>query len=356
MARRRRKVQWGELWRTLKISLLFTLPSAFLFARSVQSYLLISAAFSLPMAVNVFLAGQFVLADAKRWPLLKAVVVTALTFLTVAAVSLSIGLYAAISVASGKALLDPGVGRAFLQSVQTPFILVGFAIALLAMPLVSFLGAVSRKMGPGVLRSWLLGRYHHPRQEERVFLFLDLKGSTTLAEQLGDLKFSALIRDFFSDLAEPIAESHGEVSHYIGDEAVISFRPERALSKADCILCHFRCKAALRAEAAHYLEEYGVLPDFKSGLHMGQVVTTEVGVNKSEIVFHGDVLNTASRIQGKCSELGTDLLISHTVMEKATLPPSLTAHPFGTHELKGKQERVELWTVSQSEGNEAEVK
>lgn len=356
MGRRKRRVQWGEFWRTLKISLLFTLPSAFFFAKSFEGYLLISAAFSLPMAVNVFLAGQFVLAEAKRWPLLKAVLVTAITFLTVALVSMSIGLYAAIAVVSDKAPLDPVVGQIFRQAIQSPFIIIGFSIALLSMPLVSFVGAVSRKMGPGVLVSWLLGRYHLPRQEERVFMFLDLKGSTALGEQLGDLKFSALIRDFFSDLADPIAQSHGEVSHYIGDEAVISFRPERALAKADCILCHFRCKAALKAEAAHYLEEYGFLPDFKSGLHMGPVVTTEVGINKSEIVFHGDVLNTTSRIQGKCNDLETDLLVSESVMERAPLPPGLTARSLGPHELKGKQERVVLFSVTESAEAGAEVK
>ena len=56
---------------------------------------------------------------------------------------------------------------------------------LLLSALFNFLKQVSRKFGSGVMLGLLMGRYHNPREDERIFMFLDLKASTTHAEKLG---------------------------------------------------------------------------------------------------------------------------------------------------------------------------
>jgi adenylate cyclase len=43
------------------------------------------------------------------------------------------------------------------------------------------------------------------------------------------------------------------------------------------------------------------VPEFKGALHGGNVVVSEVGKYKSEIAYHGDVLNTTSRMLGQMS-------------------------------------------------------
>jgi hypothetical protein len=48
-----------------------------------------------------------------------------------------------------------------------------------------FVLQISRIVGGRTLRDWVLGRYHRPREEERFFLFVDLAGSTALAERIG---------------------------------------------------------------------------------------------------------------------------------------------------------------------------
>jgi adenylate cyclase len=208
--------------------------------------------------------------------------------------------------------------------------------------LILFVRGIARKLGPRVLLDWLLGRYYSPRVEERIFMFLDMRDSTAIAESLGDLRFSALIRDFFDDLSGPIIETYGEVSHYIGDEAVLTWRPERGLPEARCLQCFFRFQFVLEQRSTHYVKQYGFVPQFKAGVHIGSVVATEVGKLKSEIVFHGDVLNTAARAQTICRELGANLLVTGTLTDRLPSVSWLKLADVGEIALKGKATPVAL--------------
>jgi adenylate cyclase len=209
----------------------------------------------------------------------------------------------------------------------------------------SCISQVSRKLGPGVLWNWVTGKYHEPREEERIFMFLDIKDSTMLGERLGNLKFSALVRDFFSDLTRPLIECKGEVSHYIGDEAVLTWTPPRGLARANCLRFFFSLKEEIRSKSAHYEGKYGVVPSFKAGVHIGPVVATEVGQLKSEIVYHGDVLNTASRLQSHCNVTRDDLLVSGDLMARLQLPEGWHAHSLGSVLFKGKEHEVKVFGV-----------
>lgn len=223
------------------------------------------------------------------------------------------------------------------------------AIAIMLALVASFLISVSRKLGPGEMRNWMLGRYHQPREEERIFMFLDMKDSTALAEQLGNLKFSALVRDFFVDLTPALLESHGAVSHYIGDEAVISWPLQKGLKNSTCMKCFARFAKEIESRAEKYRSKYGVVPGFKAGMHCGMVIATEVGTLKSEIVFHGDVLNTTARITSLCSELEHDFLISGDLAASVEPPINKVFKSLGSVALKGKSEEVELFAVVDSQ-------
>ncbi|HSR16624.1 MAG TPA: hypothetical protein VLM39_00910, partial [Ignavibacteriaceae bacterium] len=75
----------------------------------------------------------------------------------------------------------------------------------------------------------------------------------------------------------------------------------------------------------------------------------EVGDVKKEIVFHGDVLNTAARIQAQCNVLNQDLLISDTALEKINHSGKYYAKSLGIFKLRGKENEVELFAVSKAQ-------
>lgn len=224
---------------------------------------------------------------------------------------------------------------------------VGMAVAVGIAITLTLIFNISNKLGPGVLLNWMTGKYHDPKEETRFFMFLDIKDSTTLAEQLGNLKFSALVRDFFDDMSNACFETKAEVSHYIGDEAVISWRPDRGKLNGNCVRFFFIVRREIEKRDEYYRTRYGLVPGFKAGLHIGPVVATEVGKAKSEIVFHGDVMNTTARIQGLCASLNTDFLISEEARTFLAEESALfKMDDRGEQTLKGKAVPVRVHTVS----------
>ena len=205
---------------------------------------------------------------------------------------------------------------------------------------------INDKYGPGILKEFLLGRYFQPKREERIFMFLDLRASTMIAEKLGEARYFDFVREVFRDATTPILYSRGEIYQYVGDEIIVSWKVEQQLEEADCLSCFFEVRKALEKKKAKYEEKYGVVPEFKAGLHYGYVMAGEVGVVKRDIVFSGDVLNTAARIQSKCNELGVDILFSEFLLQKLSLSANLPVpQRVGNLELRGKQEKMVLYTV-----------
>ena len=75
----------------------------------------------------------------------------------------------------------------------------------------------------------------------------------------------------------------------------------------------------------------------------------EIGKIKREIAFSGDVLNTTSRIQGMCNELGVDILASEKFADVAyKLPKGVQKVKLGEEKLRGKSEEIGLVTYTHS--------
>ena len=199
-------------------------------------------------------------------------------------------------------------------------------------------------LGQGNFGKLLTGKFYRPREEQRIFMFLDLQSSTQLAEQLGHIDYSSLIQDCFNDLGV-VVEDGAEIYQYVGDEAVLTWKLKEGLSNESFVRAFFRFKEQIQSKANYYQQTYGVVPFFKAGIHAGTVTVTEIGKFKKEIAYHGDPINTAARIQGKCNELGADLLISQT-LEKHVKNDALDVHSVGSLLLRGKKKEMDLFSVT----------
>ncbi len=214
--------------------------------------------------------------------------------------------------------------------------------------IITFVLQVSQKFGPGMLWKFITGKYHHPKEEERIFLFVDLRDSTTIAEQLGHLKFSRLIQDCFFDLTNVIAKHRVDIYQYVGDEAILSWEKSIGITDNRCVWAYYDYMEILRSRKDYYLEQYGLEPFFKAGLHFGKVTVAEVGVIKREIAYHGDVLNTTARIQGECNKIGQPLLASEAITKSLALGPHFKSELLATTLLKGKLQPVKIYGVRQN--------
>lgn len=210
-----------------------------------------------------------------------------------------------------------------------------------------FLQVVKTKVGDRIMINLILGKYHNPMVETRIFMFLDMKDSTTHAENLGHIEFSSLIQDSLNDLTSAIIQHKVEVYQYVGDEAVLTWNLKDGFSNANCIGVYYTFMNTLKSRKLYYENKYGFVPFFKAGVHLGDVTVSEVGIVKREIAYHSDVLNTAARIQGKCNEFNAELLISEELKEKLDSPKFYNYQQIGGISLKGKQQLVNIYKVNQ---------
>jgi adenylate cyclase len=212
---------------------------------------------------------------------------------------------------------------------------------------ISFINQVNKKYGPGVLVPLLLGRYRNPKEEERIFMFMDLKSSTATAEKLGHLKYSAFIRDCFADINEVLYPFSAQVYQYVGDEVVVMWPEREGLKNNVCIGFYFACKKQFETRSEYYTSHYGFLPAFKAGLHIGKVTVVEIGEIKRDIAYHGDTLNTTARIQSVCNEFEKDFLASEYMMKRIGTVENIKTEHLGMILLRGKTNEVGIVSVSQ---------
>lgn len=201
---------------------------------------------------------------------------------------------------------------------------------------------INNKFGQGVFWNILRGKYNTPREEQRIFMFLDLNASTTIAERLGDKKYHAFLKDVFTDITNPIIDNKGEIYQYVGDEVVVAWKYEAGVQDSKCVQCFFDIKLHLRQLHGKYLRLYGVAPTFKAGMHCGRVVAGEVGIIKRDITYSGDVLNTTSRIQNMCKEFNEEVIVSGDLAASLHLTGKIAAQPLGTIKLRGKEKEMML--------------
>jgi adenylate cyclase len=174
-------------------------------------------------------------------------------------------------------------------------------------------------------------------------MFVDLKGSTSIAEKLTNKQFSSLLKDYFYDVSDAIIMFGGEIYQYVGDEVIVMWPVRR--KNVNCIRSFFKMEEIIESKKDRYLSKYGLVPEFKAGMHAGTVIVTTVGKQKKEIVYHGDVLNTTSRIEGKCNELKQKLLISEDMLDYINLEKDFILEKKDEIELRGKSQKLSLYGV-----------
>ena len=216
--------------------------------------------------------------------------------------------------------------------------------------LIHFVKQVDKKFGPGNLFRMLRGEFYSPKEVERIVMFLDLKSSTTIAEQLGHVKYSRFIQECFDEL-DIVNTFSAEIYQYVGDEVVLVWKPIKGLQNANCIKFFFSYRQLLVNKTEHFISKYDVVPNFKCGCHIGKVVMTEIGQIKREIAYHGDVMNSAARIQSQCNINNKVFLLSEKLYKSLSHLSFLNFEFINTVNLKGKINDVKIYSVEINENN-----
>jgi adenylate cyclase len=220
-----------------------------------------------------------------------------------------------------------------------------FTYFLVSVLFISFFLQMNRKIGPGNMFRLLIGRYHKPREEKRIFMFLDLKGSTTIAESIGHKAYSQLLRSCFHDLTDIILQYGAEIYQFVGDEVVLTWTEKDGLKNLNCLNTFFSFEQILEKRKNFYQKNFQVYPRFRAGMDLGLITVAEIGDIKREIAFHGDVLNTAARLQGICKNYDSKLLISEHLANAIESFNGFKKESLGAIRLRGKKEVLKVYRI-----------
>ena len=300
--------------------------------------------FGVVVGAEIFLAPTRLGHAIERLPFLitfaiKLLVYGGLIFLVVGG---SLGRQVAGAVAAS--LLSPDLVAAFHAQTASRPVLMVIAFLLLATGL--FALQMSRLVGERTLRDIVLGRYHRSRTEERFFLFVDVVGSTPLAERIGPAAVHRFLRDVFRLVSDPIDDCAGEVHQYVGDEIVITWTVAEGSEGARPIACFFAIVRALEQAAPEFERRFGTLARVHGALHAGPVIAGEVGGSRRAIVYHGDVMNTASRIEQATRDLGRLFLVSADALARLADREGFAFEDLGAQPLRGRAAAMQVYAVT----------
>lgn len=238
-----------------------------------------------------------------------------------------------------------GIQPTMALAPALPMILgITFAISIA----IALLTRVTRLIGGRVLINLMLGSYQRPRIERRIVLFLDLAGSTTLAERFGEAAIQRLIARFFVDIDTAFVDTGGEVLSYAGDGVIVTWRESGKARNGRAMEALIAADDAIFGLAASYEKEFGVTPGFRAGLHSGDVSVGEIGGQRRQISLFGDTMNVAARLQEAAKSVPGGWVASAAYLGRASLPGGLIARDLGSLELRGRNEAVRAYALERA--------
>lgn len=202
---------------------------------------------------------------------------------------------------------------------------------------------VSEKYSRGVFFNIMIGRYLQPKEERRIIMFLDLKDSTPIAEKLGHKEYFKFIRDFIFYISSGFIESNGRIYQYVGDEIVVWW-PESKENAHRSVASLLSTRKELNKQMDRFKRRYGIFPEYKAGIHTGNVTVGQVGIIKKDLVMSGNTINTAARIRSACTDLNQKFIVSKDVLDLLDMKDWQT-EPLGLVDLKGKNQEIELFAL-----------
>lgn len=208
---------------------------------------------------------------------------------------------------------------------------------------------VEELMGRRMFLGFLLGRYERPVAEERVVLTMDLVGSTTLAERMGDLRYFRFLNTTYSLMTDAILRNEADIHKYVGDEVIFTWPMRIGVRYENCLDLYFDIIDRIALHENDLKREFGVVPQYRAALHGGRVISAQIGHTKRALELSGDVMNSVSRMLGLAKDMKVDLLVSAELLARIpTAGERFTIGPQHIVPVKGRRREVRVHAVERN--------
>ena len=197
------------------------------------------------------------------------------------------------------------------------------------------------------------GAHAHPAERRIITVFFsDIKGFSSISEQLTASAMVNLLNAYFTAVTQVIRDHRGIIDKYIGDAVMAFWTPpfspgdQHAMDACLAALLYRQALVAFRCELPQLLGLRRNVPDFhvRMGLATGEVVIGTIGseTTKSYTVI-GDIVNTASRLEGINKLYGTGITIAEDTYRLAQQAVEVRELDFVT--VVGKTEPVRIFEL-----------
>ncbi|MGB5517115.1 MAG: adenylate/guanylate cyclase domain-containing protein [Gammaproteobacteria bacterium] len=175
-----------------------------------------------------------------------------------------------------------------------------------------------------------------------IVLATDAQQYTRLSEELTPAELHQLMNRYYEILFGPIRRSGGVISDVVGDASLAIWTSTRSDPLPRQRACHAALEILSRVERFNRQEPAYALPT-RLGMHFGELIMGHVGaMDHYEYRAVGDIVNTASRIEGLNKQLGTRILVSKEVLQDIE---GLMTRELGNFLLMGKSKPLSLYEL-----------
>lgn len=207
---------------------------------------------------------------------------------------------------------------------------------------------MSRYMDPGIADQLLASgdEVLGGKSVEATVLFSDIRGFTSISEELGPQPTVALLNEYFTIMVECVQKQGGMLDKFIGDAIMAVFGlpvrheddADRAVRAAVSMISELRRWSKERAAAGKVAIDMGI------GINTDKVVSGNIGSPKRmDYTIIGDGVNLASRLEGACKQYHSHILITENTLRD--LRGTYRMREVDRVVVKGKHEPVAIYEI-----------
>ncbi len=173
--------------------------------------------------------------------------------------------------------------------------------------------------------------------EKNTILVADIRGFTTLSEEVHIKILTQMMNTWFHEVADAIVDNGGEVDKFIGD--CVFARWETDEDEANTVFQAVRAAYRINEITSALPDRF---PQVKRKVHIGVGINTgsaSVGIGQENTAL-GDAVNVAFRLESASKTLGRDVVVSESVYR--FLPEKFWSGKEQAITVKGKREPVRI--------------
>ena len=176
---------------------------------------------------------------------------------------------------------------------------------------------------------------------EVAILFCDLRRFTTFVEKTSPEVVIRFLNAFFAKISDLITAHNGLINKFMGDAILAVFGID---GKDDAALNAIKAAMHIISHTKTINLGDDKVFDIGVGIHMGRAVAGTIGsADRYEYTFIGDVVNTASRLDGLSKRLGYRIIISDKVFKLIPEELSEKFMDLGQQRVRGKEDTVHIY-------------